>query len=251
MKILCFVNNKGGVGKTSSVQNVGAALALRRFRVLLIDLDPQSNLTTSFGIDKFEVERDSGDFMLGNASLLDVAIGSEHLTIIPASDSLTDKERVLQGKNMYHRYLAKQLATITDYDYCLIDCPPALGTLTVNALYASDYYFVPLQAAYFSYEGIRTILSFTQDVQQETKLQCGGVFATRYNPNERRKLSHDVVASTAEQLGDTFMADCYIRNNTAVDEAQSAGEDVFSYAPGSAAAEDYERLTREILKRIN
>ena len=251
MKTLGFVNNKGGVGKTSAVQNVGACLARKGFRVLLIDVDPQSNLTIAFGIDKQVVKIDSGDFILGNTTFDGVAQQSDNFSIIPASDEVTRKERVLQGESMYHTFLRKRLRDVKDYDYCLIDCPPALGAMTVNALYASDYFFVPMQAEYFSYEGIRKILSFTGEIQQETDLEFGGVFATRYNPRERRRLSRDLVDSTAQQLGDKYMTGCNIRVNTSISEAQLAGEDVFSYAPESNAAKDYEALTTEILKRTN
>lgn len=249
MKVICFVNNKGGVGKTSSVQNVGAGLARKGFKVVLIDVDPQSNLTISFGIDKYTVEHDAGDFMLGSKTFEEVAMSSDNLSIIPASDKLDKKERVLQGENMYHTFLRRKLRAIESFDYCLIDCPPALGAMTVNALYASDYFFVPLQAEFFSYEGIRKILHFTAEIQQETDLQLGGVFATRFNPRERRKLSRDLVDSTAQQLGDRYMANCNIRVNIAVSEAQAAGEDVFSYAPTSNSAKDYEALTDEIIQR--
>ena len=253
----CFLSHKGGVGKTSSVQNVGACLARSGKRVLLIDMDPQANLAISFGIDPYGVAHDAGDFCLGQASFEQVVVSAENgaasrLSIIPASDRLSDSERVLQGKNMYHKFLRKQLASIPEgYDYCLIDCPPALGTMTVNALYASDYFFVPLQAEYLAYEGIRKILSFTTEVQEEIPLKFGGVFATRYHPNERRRLSRELIETTARQLGDRYMADCYIRVNTAISEAQAAGEDIFSYAPTSNAAADYERLTREIVRRMN
>ena len=251
MKVLSFVNNKGGVGKTSSVQNVSACLARMDYRVLIMDVDAQSNLTIAFGIDKYGVVRDAGDYVLGNVTFEEVALRSDTLAIIPASDDLTKKERVLQGESMYHTFLRKRLREVTSFDYCLIDCPPALGAMTVNALYASDYFFVPLQAEYFSYEGIRKILSFTGEIQQETNLQFGGVFATRFNPRERRRLSRDLVESTADQLGDKYMKDCYIRVNTTISEAQSAGEDVFSYAPNSNSAKDYQALTDEIIKRTN
>lgn len=250
MKTLSVFNNKGGVGKTSSVQNVGACLARKGLKVLLLDVDAQANLTIAFGLDKYADRCDAGDFTLGKASFEQTALSSGPLSILPSSDALSDKERVLQGKNMYHKFLRKQLASVQDdYDYCLIDCPPALGTMTVNALYASDYYFVPLQAEYFAYEGIRKILSFTSEIQQDSPLQLGGVFATRYHPAERRRLSRDLIDTTAEQLGDHYMSECNIRVNTVISEAQAQGEDVFTYAPSSNAAKDYRRLTEEIIKR--
>ena len=255
MKVLSFVNNKGGVGKTTSVQNVAAYFSEVGKKVLLIDLDPQrGNLSRCYGMNPDELKYNSGDLILGNVGFDDVVLKSERLHIIPSTKSNKDHENTLAGKNMYHNKLKKVLSEVKknyNYDYCLIDCPPALGAFTTNALYASDFYFVPLQAKFLSYEGLASILDFTREIEEESSAKLGGVFATKYNPNIRRSLDHEIVGSVDEQLQGFFFKDCFIRENVSLDEAQSQGKDIFEYSPQSNGAKDYKKLSEKILEVVS
>lgn len=253
MKVLAFINNKGGVGKTTSVQNVGAYIAKTGKRVLLIDADSQASLTRSFGVALDKLSFNTGDFILGDVKFENAVLKSDsQVDLLPSTKSLRDGERVIAGKNMYHNKLKKALSNIdTSYDYCLIDCPPALGALTTNALYACDYYFVPLQAEFLSFEGLAQLLEFTQEIEEENGCRLGGVFPTRYNPKIKKILSQELIGSAAEQLADEFLSDCYIRENIALSEAQAMGKSIFEYKPESNGAHDYQKLTEIILKRTN
>jgi chromosome partitioning protein len=250
MKTLPFVNNKGGVGKTTSVQNVGACLSEKGYKVLLIDADSQGSLTRAYGINPNDLQFNSGDLMLGNASFEQVVLKSDRVHIIPSNKLNKDYENMLAGKNMYHTKLKKAIQFAHgQYDFCLIDCPPALSAFTTNALYAADFYFVPLQAGYLSYEGLANLLEFTQEIEEEGHCELGGVFATRYNPKIRRSLAHEIIGKVSDQLKEYFFTDCYIRENVHLDEAQTQGKDIFEYKPTSNGAKDYLQLTNAILTR--
>lgn len=251
METLAFVNNKGGVGKTTSVQNVGACLAEKGYKVLLVDADSQGSLTRAFGVKLDELQYNSGDLMLGNASFEDVILKSDRVDLIPSNKLNKDNENMLTGKNMYHTKLKKALQPAQSlYDFCLIDCPPALSAYTTNALYAADFYFVPLQAGFLSYEGLANLLEFTQEIEEEGHCEFGGVFATRYNPRIRRALAHEIIGRVSDQLKEYFFTDCFIRENVHLDEAQTQGKDIFEYKPESNGAKDYEQLTARILERV-
>jgi chromosome partitioning protein len=251
MKTLPFANNKGGVGKTTSVQNVGACLADKGYRILLIDTDSQGSLTRAYGINPNELQFNSGDLMLGNASFEQVVLKSDRVHIIPSNKLNKDYENMLAGKNMYHTKLKKALQFARGhYDFCLIDCPPALSAFTTNALYAADYYFVPLQAGYLSYEGLANLLEFTQEIEEEGHCELGGVFTTRYNPKIRITLRQEIVSKVSDQLKEYFFSDCFIRENVHLDEAQAQGKDIFEYKPESNGAKDYLQLTETILNRL-
>ncbi len=252
MKVLAIVNNKGGVGKTTSAQNIGAALAKSGGRTLMIDLDAQASLTRSFGFSQEEVDTNVGSFILNEAKFEQVVLSNGLLDILPSSVALTAKEEAIKSAAVYPFNLKIALDKIKSrYDYVIIDCPPALSGLTRIALVACTEYFIPLQPEYLSYEGLRNFLQFANDIQQiSNSILLGGVFATRYNPRIRKKLSHDLIASASEQLQDRFLQ-TYIRDNIALSEAQAKGINIFDYAPESNGATDYYNLTKEILERID
>ena len=251
MKVLAVVNNKGGVGKTTSAQNIGAGLAkFASAKVLLIDLDPQANLTRSFGIVHENLKNISSSFILGESSFADSVQNVGSIDILPSSTILTTKEDAIKAAPTFPFNLKLALEKQKPkYDYVIIDCPPAMSALTRIALAACSHYYVPLQAEFLSYEGLRNFLTFTNDLKQICPdIKLGGVFATRYNPKIKKKISVDIITNAQEQLGGDFMK-TYIRDNVSVSEAQAMGKDIFDYAPQSKGAIDYYNLVKEILQK--
>ncbi|CAH0995658.1 Sporulation initiation inhibitor protein Soj [Emticicia aquatica] len=252
MKTLSFVNNKGGVGKTTSAQNVGTAL--HRFansRVLFVDLDAQASLTRCFGYSNLDFfNADSGSFILKDKTFEEVVISTEVGDLLPASMGFLATEERIKSSPIFPFNLKFALNKIKHlYDFIVIDCPPSLSTAARIALVASDLYFVPLQAEFLSYEGLRNFLTFASQLSMICPdLELGGVFATRYNPNLRRRLSIDLIKSTKKQLNEQFL-DTYIRENVAIPEAQAHAMDIFSYDPDSNGAIDYYKLTREMINK--
>ncbi len=252
MKTLSFVNNKGGVGKTTSAQNVG--VALHRFthsKVLFIDLDAQASLTRCFGYNNLDFfNADSGSFILNDKPFDEIVVSTDVGDLLPASMGFLVAEDRIKASPIFPFNLKIALDKIKHrYDFIIIDCPPSLSTSARIALVASDLYFVPLQAEYLSYEGLRNFLSFASQLSMICpNLQLGGVFATRYNPKIRRRLSNDLVKSTKLQLNGQFM-DSYIRDNVSIPEAQASGQDIFLYDPDSNGAIDYYKLTREMVNK--
>ena len=252
MHIIAIANNKGGVGKTTSAQNIGAAIAtFASKRTLLIDLDPQASLSKSFGIYLPMSKAHAGTFLLGKCSLEDVIVTYKQtslLDILPASMELIEAKNELKKDPTFPFNLIKALEKYkATYDFVVIDCPPGVGTLTTLALTACSKYYVPLQAEYFSYEGLRDFISYTSKISAINKsLQLGGVFATRFNPNSRKNFSRNLVQAVKEQLGSRFLQ-TYIRDNVALAEAQAKKMHIFDYDQKSNGAQDYYKLTKEIL----
>jgi chromosome partitioning protein len=251
MKIISFANNKGGVGKTTSVQNVGACLAKKDCRVLLVDLDPQASLTRGFGVEYSDIKKDAGDFLLGDVSFEEVVLQSELLWLIPATGKMNAKEDALKNHPSYPFNLKQMLTGVAEhFDFCVIDCPPSLSGYTRISLIASEMYFVPLQAEYLSYEGLANFLEFAKGIQNISQAKLGGVFPTRYNPQAKKILSRDLISSVAEQLGQDFIEKGFIRENISISEAQAMGMNIFDYKSDSNGALDYLKLTNEIVKRV-
>ena len=265
MKVITIFNNKGGVGKTTSAQNIGAALALfADQKTLIIDLDQQANLTMGFGIKIENKHTNAASFILGETSLEQTRVKYKDspIDILPASFELRKQEERIKIKG-YPTNLSKALNKIsTQYDYVVIDSPPAISTFSDVALVACDQYYVPLQAEYFSYEGLRNLAGYIDELREDKhikgkvpdlKLELGGVFAIGFNPNAKKRLSKVIIQSVQEQLGDKLLSP-YIRVNVALSEAQAKGMHIFdyqrSYKRGMKAAEDYHVLAKEIFKNM-
>jgi chromosome partitioning protein len=248
MKTISIMNHKGGTGKTTSSINIGAGLAKKGLKVLLLDIDSQANLTE--GLGKGDPELSVYDSIRENKKLPILNV-SENLDLVPSSIDLLGAEMEIVSKIGREQILHKLLKPIrSEYDYIIIDCPPSVGLLTVNAMGASDTILLPLQGEYFAYKGVDRLLGIVNEVRDNLneKLEIGGVFITQINPN--RILTKTIVEKLTEDLQDKVF-DTKIRINVALAEAQLQGQTIFDYAPESNGAKDYEMLVEEILNRLN
>ena len=245
-KTISLLNHKGGVGKTTSAINIGAGLVELDKRVLLIDLDPQANLSLSLG-----APRQRGgiyEALRGESPLIPVNI-KEGMDVIISSLDLSGAELELINEAGREFILRELLDPIRDnYDFIIIDCPPSLGLLTLNAMTSSEYVIIPLQTEFLAMQGLAKIKQVIQKVKLRLNrdLQIGGVIATMYD--SRKVLNRDVVETIKKYFG-SMVFDTLIRDNVALAEAPAQKKDIFDYSPSSSGAEDYLSLCREILNR--
>ena len=246
MKVICIVNHKGGVGKTTSVANIGAGLALAGARVLLIDIDAQCNLSESFGLVR---QTPNIYTSMTQRAALPIYHIKPNLDVVPSSLELVKAEIEISAVMSRESILRNLLEPIkAQYDFVLIDSPPSLGLLTVNALTAADEVIIPLEAEFLAYRGLDSIV-FAIDLTKENTnpaLKIGGVFLTKYNKS--RSLTTSIREEVSKYFGDVLF-NTVIRVNVALAEAPSNGKDIFEYAPDSNGATDYAELVKEILER--
>ena len=255
MRVLSVANQKGGVGKTTSTHNLGVALARQHHkRVLLIDLDAQANLTDSCGVDPDGLKATTYTVLENIGSPLDAIVHLEdNLDILPANGMLSGAELSLGGRIGREGLLKRAIQKLhqeRSYDLVLIDCPPTLGLLTVNAFVASDYVLSPIQAEYHALAGLNRLTGTLQEVigaDLNSSLKIIGVFITFYD--SRKKLNQGVVDALKEEWkGNLFTA--YVRDNVALAEAPSYSKDIFLYRGKSFGGEDYTLLAKELLHRL-
>lgn len=248
-KVFVFVNQKGGVGKTTSVINLGAYLAEASKKVLLVDFDSQGNMTSGMGIAK---EKPTVyELMAEQASAQQTVRKSciDNLDVIPASIDLSGAAIELASQDDRDFYLKNALVPlIPEYDYVLIDCPPSLGILTLNGLAAADAVLIPMQCEYFALEGITLLLQTVKKVQKSInpKLRIGGIFFTMYD--SRTRLAQDVVTQVKSYFGDTVFS-TIIPRNVRLSEAPSHGLPICRYDPSCAGARGYKNLADEVVNR--
>lgn len=244
--IISISNHKGGVGKTTSTVNIGAGLAVAGKKVLLIDLDPQANLTQCVGLQ--EVEQSIYGALRGDYELPIYSV-TDNLDLVPSHLDLASIEIELSTKIARETVLKKLLEKVkTNYDYILIDCPPSLGLITINAFVASNSVYIPLQAQFLALHGLNKLTDIIKLVQDNLNpsLVIGGVFITHYD--SRKILNRDIVESVKDYFtGQVFKT--MIRDNVALAEAPAQGLDIFRYNPQSNGAKDYQNLVNEILEQ--
>ena len=250
-KVVAIANQKGGVGKTTTCINFASSLVETRRHVLLIDLDPQGNATMGSGIDKHSLQHSVLDVLTGQADLIDVMQFSEEggYQLLPSNRDLTAAEVVLLDLPNKERRLLDALAPVRgNYDYILIDCPPALSMLTINALVAADAVLIPMQCEYFALEGLTDLIGSIERIAAELnpELEIEGIIRTMYDP--RLSLTNDVSAQLKEYFGEKLY-DTVIPRNVRLAEAPSHGLPVLAYDKKSRGALAYLELAGEFSRR--
>lgn len=246
--IISLLNHKGGVGKTTCAVNIGAGLVELGKKVLLIDLDPQANLSLSLGLPRLQVTM--YEAMRGEGDLAPYT-AKPGLDVVGSVLDLSGIEMELLNE-AGREYILKELLEPfrESYDYIFIDCPPSLGLLTLNALTASDTIYIPLQTQFLAMQGLAKIKQVIQKVKLRLnkKLDIGGVIATMYD--SRKVLNRDVVETIRKFFGE-LLFETFIRDNVTLAEAPSHRKDIFAYDRNSAGADDYLALCKEIIKRTS
>jgi len=242
MKVISLLNHKGGAGKTTCTTNIGAELARRGYKVLLIDFDPQVNLSEGLGV--FEVKETIYSSLSTGKPLPIIKLGS--FDLIPSDLDLAALETELSSKMAREHVLKNALEPFKkNYDYILIDCPPALGILSINSLVASDCIIVPLQAEYFAFRGIDRIIGVVDQVNTafNKNIYLAGVILNAYNP--RKKLTQSIEEELRTYLKDKVL-DAKLRTNISLPESQANGKHVLDYDIESGAVKDFEKIVTEL-----
>lgn len=249
-KIIAVLNQKGGVGKTTTAINVAAYLAKSKKPVLLIDLDPQGNATSGLGVDKQGVKATSYDVILGRAKLADAVLSSKNagLSLLPTNANLAGAEIELANLPNRETKLREALTGVGN-KIVLIDCPPSLGLLTVNSLVAADVVLIPVQAEYYALEGLGQLMSVVQRVREtlNPKLEILGVVVTMFDG--RTSLSEQVATELRKYFG-TKVFKTVIPRNVRLAEAPSFGKPISEHDKWSRGARAYKALTKEIIDRL-
>ncbi len=246
--VICIANQKGGVGKTTTAINLSAALADSNWRTLLVDCDPQANATTGMGIEKKSIEKNLYHGMIGRAGISDIilASGISRLSMIPSRVELIGFEVEMMADDRREKVLKNLLASCTDsYDYIILDCPPSLSLLTLNAMVASDSVLIPLQSEFYALEGLGQLLQTIKRIKQRMNpsLKIEGILLTMF---DRRTNLAGQVAENAEEYFRDMVFRTRIPRTVRLSEAPSYGRPIIYYDPSSVGSASYKSLAAEI-----
>lgn len=250
-KILAIINQKGGVGKSTTAVNLAAALGAAGKEVLLVDLDPQGNATSGYGIDKRDIGQCVYNVLLGETPVEDVILANvgKGVDVLPSTISLAGAEVELVNEMARENRLKNALGSLRGrYDYILIDCPPSLGLLTINALVAADKLLIPIQCEFYALEGVTKLLDSMKRVKSvlNPSLDIYGIVLTMYD--SRTNLSKQVVDEVRSFFGDTVFK-TLIPRTVKLSEAPSYGQPIIEYAPENKGTEAYNELAQEVIQR--
>ncbi len=251
-KIISFANQKGGVGKTTSCVNIAASLGVLGHKVLVVDMDPQGNATSGVGVAKKSLKSSSKEVLTDVVSAKDAIIATPHqnLYIIPTNTTLAGAEFDLYDFDESEYRLKKALSEVKDeFDYILIDCPPSLGMLTINAFTASDGIIVPMQCEFYALEGLSQLMITINRIKRlyNSELNVSGILITMYN--SRLLLSMQVMAELSKHYGDKIF-DTKISRNVKLTEAPGFGRPVYYHDKNSKGAKEYIEVAKELATRI-
>ncbi|MBF0246352.1 MAG: ParA family protein [Planctomycetes bacterium] len=250
MKTIAFVNNKGGVGKTTCAINVAVGLARAGKKVLVVDCDPQANLTTGLGIDENTVLKSLAHVLRGEATAHEVAKEVHGVTVIPSHYIHMDKVDIIISPNLGREYILKNaLKQFEGYDYAIIDCAPTLNVLTENAATAANELYIVMRADYFSLAGMRAMQRFlgTINASSNASLKFGGIIINEFNP--QRQLTQMVIKDLTDMFGD-IMFKTHIRIDVRLAEAPSFGTSIYEHSSKSVSASSFTSLVSEIRQRV-
>lgn len=248
MRTIALINQKGGVGKTTTVLNLGFALSMTGKKVLLVDCDPQAHLTLSAGV-KDRISQGTIYDVMNRKPVRRILIERDGISILPAAMDLALADMDFNDTKEQKFLLSNGIGVLDEFDFILFDCPPSLGILTLNALTAAKEVVIPLQSEFLPMNGLGQLAQTLDSVKKELnpELEITGILATRYD--KRKRLNRDVLTQVEKYFPEKLF-DTFIRENISLAEAPSHGKSIFEYMPESHGARDYLRLAHEVINRV-
>ncbi len=249
-KVISIVNQKGGVGKTTTTINLGSALALNNKKILIVDFDQQANATITLGINREDVQKDIVDFLLeDDTNTYIMKTDDNYLDLIPASLKIANFEQMIQNIEEKELLLSRKLAALKErYDYILIDCPPALGIIIDNALFASDSVIIPVECSFYAYDALTQMINKIDEIQKVKPIEIEGILLTKLD--NRNTIGYNIVEKVKFEFPfKTF--NTIISVSSHIQEAPMYGKSVIQFSYNSRGSKEYRDLAKEIIEGRN